>query len=145
MCTVSYQPGSHTVRNTKLRQHTDTKRLNTVKSQLIRTSSKVAFNSIFTAEIFTTWTTAKRFVARQAFSHSVVELRDLVIYIFDLLNFKTHHWIWNTSYVGFSAGRDIYQVWNNSRDIIRILASVTKQINTYSRTPGAGCRTYHHY
>ena len=64
MCTVSYQPGSHTVRNTKLRQHTDTKRLNTVKSQLIRTSSKVAFNSIFTAEIFTTRTTTKLFVAQ---------------------------------------------------------------------------------
>ena len=64
MCTVSYQPGSHTVRNTKLRQHLDTKRLNTVKSQLIRTSSKMTFNSIFTAEIFTTWTTTKRFVAQ---------------------------------------------------------------------------------
>jgi len=64
MCTVSYQPGSHTVRNTKLRQHLDNKRLNTVKSQLIRTSSKMTFNSIFMSEIFTTWTTAKLFVAQ---------------------------------------------------------------------------------
>jgi len=47
-------PQSHTVRDTKLRKHTDTNRLKIVKSQLIRTSSKVTFNSIFTSEIFTT-------------------------------------------------------------------------------------------
>jgi len=45
-------PQSHTVRDTKLRKHTN--RLKIVKSQLIRTSSKVTFNGIFMSEIFTT-------------------------------------------------------------------------------------------
>jgi len=45
---------THSQRDTKLGEHNDIKRLNIVKSQLIRTSSKMTFNGIFMSEIFTT-------------------------------------------------------------------------------------------